>query len=833
MDPADDVRGVSKSDLPEPCGDARSDLGVLLVHGIGDQHEGETLLSFGEPLLEYVRRTVTRAESSRLDYVQVSDAMLLPSRRLDTRTAWASVNLRVPLEQLSDDGAPFSGLEHQRQKWLVTEAWWGEQVLAPAPLTLIGWLMTRGPWVALAHILARTYKKITPASLPRWIARQPLLALLFKQSKEGHSFASVVWSLLLFICGVVFVWIPLTAVMQLGLLVLAAMALVPIPRIGRLISAFLLRVSGVLGDSYVLVQHEAQRAAIVSRTRQALGELRSLCSRIAIVAHSQGTAVVYDALRSGAPRPDLLLTFGSGLAKLEMLRIGERLRRSSLTATGWVVPLAFAALLIWVRHYSDPDLTAGMPQWVVAIKDQLAGGPKKTIQLAMLPTFALAFSALLCLAFGIGSILSASRILERQRRGEAQDDEALAKRWIDVSASHDPVPSAPLSTSLARPDIEFVGVINRSSFVADHTSYFENRAEFVPLVAQALCDASGLRLAGPQHADELTKARRHHIASVHVLGWTRIACAVSLPVIGVLFWERLREGGQLWLDDLTQTLPGKYVDVQATLNSVLPWGRAIFGSGFDEKAAVALLTLLAGGVAIWLWRHAYGPLWRWWDRVLIDDALNGTKSLGKAGVAITAPIVVLLGMLPLVLAALALNGIAIEGAILSTFGWLFVALVLFCLVILGIGMITVAFQLRREIFAHCRRFADHGTDPRQSWSWFAGLLGVASLLVWVAVSPPDGRDASIAEYIQALAKLFPCALVGAVVLLTVRLARFLRQSGARPARWPVVGAPVLAAWALQACSTAPDLIRTPTSLALVALLCAIAAYAYVSRTTPS
>ena len=33
----------------------RYELGVLFVHGIGDQKEGETLTAFGEPLIAWIR----------------------------------------------------------------------------------------------------------------------------------------------------------------------------------------------------------------------------------------------------------------------------------------------------------------------------------------------------------------------------------------------------------------------------------------------------------------------------------------------------------------------------------------------------------------------------------------------------------------------------------------------------------------------------------------------------------------------------------------------------------------------------------------------------------
>ena len=52
---------------------ATPDLGILLVHGIGDQREGETLLAFGEPIIDYLRRIITRSQRRWLDHVVVSE----------------------------------------------------------------------------------------------------------------------------------------------------------------------------------------------------------------------------------------------------------------------------------------------------------------------------------------------------------------------------------------------------------------------------------------------------------------------------------------------------------------------------------------------------------------------------------------------------------------------------------------------------------------------------------------------------------------------------------------------------------------------------------------
>src|SRR5260221_661689 len=110
-------------------------------------------------------------------------------------------------------------------------------------------------------------------------------------------------------------------------------------------------------------------------------------------------------------------------------------------------------------------------------------------------------------------------------------------------------------------------------------------------------------------------------------------------------------------------------------------------------------------------------MWRWWDRVLIDDALNGTKTLGPLGLQITAPVMALLGMLPLLLAALALNGLAIEGALLATLGWILVALILGGLLLLWLGGVVIAFENRTYLIQRSVEILNRATNPRESWGW--------------------------------------------------------------------------------------------------------------------
>ena len=99
---------------PEP----RCDVGVLLVHGIGDHKEGETLTGFGEPLLDWIRAWLRKgAKDADVNPVSLSGARLRAARNEAESPAYAEAVIRDRQER--------------EERWLLCEAWWGEAVRPP------------------------------------------------------------------------------------------------------------------------------------------------------------------------------------------------------------------------------------------------------------------------------------------------------------------------------------------------------------------------------------------------------------------------------------------------------------------------------------------------------------------------------------------------------------------------------------------------------------------------------------------------------------------------------------------------------------------------------
>ena len=93
----------------------RHQFGILFVHGIGEQPEGDTLQAFGEPLVGWLGRWLSRAQGEGTrGRVAVENARLTPSRLGQAEPPHA----RLRLELQTDAGA-------RSDSWLLAESWWG------------------------------------------------------------------------------------------------------------------------------------------------------------------------------------------------------------------------------------------------------------------------------------------------------------------------------------------------------------------------------------------------------------------------------------------------------------------------------------------------------------------------------------------------------------------------------------------------------------------------------------------------------------------------------------------------------------------------------------
>src|SRR5262249_44846530 len=118
----------------------------------------------------------------------------------------------------------------------------------------------------------------------------------------------------------------------LGLTLL--LGLLPIPQIRKLVLAVQSILTATVGDSFAFVESPIRAALIRECIIDGLKRLKPLCEHTVVVAHSQGAAVVLDALGALEPSnekrevegvcrlvPDALITFGAGTNQLASLKV--------------------------------------------------------------------------------------------------------------------------------------------------------------------------------------------------------------------------------------------------------------------------------------------------------------------------------------------------------------------------------------------------------------------------------------------------------------------------------------------------------------------------------
>lgn len=163
--------------------------------------------------------------------------------------------------------------DHQ-ECWLLSDGWWADTFLAPSYGELVLWSIRALPW-AIALQVARNYWNTIEDGLPS----RRVFATAFAVIKlVGASLLSPLFVLLL----------VLTLIF----------GLIPVPQLRRLILSAQGTLASTVGDSFAFVESPVRGALIRTRLLNALARLKERCERTIIVAHSQGAAVVLDALHA-------------------------------------------------------------------------------------------------------------------------------------------------------------------------------------------------------------------------------------------------------------------------------------------------------------------------------------------------------------------------------------------------------------------------------------------------------------------------------------------------------------------------------------------------------
>jgi hypothetical protein len=306
-------------------------VGVIFVHGIGNQPARETLLHWANAIIEVLtawrrERDEGRAAPEIIGEDPVEQAAVESDDGSDERV-WVRL------------GIPATDAEHPPTSWLLTEAYWAGQVRAPAFGQAMGYL--RSHIGAIIKGIADGYglrEKARARRLGEIIDAQPTPwdERTVAEIAELRRSDTIRWR---WIDWLDYIWqVPIvrsllsataTVASVVALAIYAPLRAVPIKAIreraelasidAQLVSAF--------GDLPVLLDDPVQAAIIRSRLADAIRWLRDKgCEEVVLIAHSGGAIVSYATLLDEAYW-DLpvakLVTLGQGLA------LGWRLERAT------------------------------------------------------------------------------------------------------------------------------------------------------------------------------------------------------------------------------------------------------------------------------------------------------------------------------------------------------------------------------------------------------------------------------------------------------------------------------------------------------------------------
>ena len=263
--------------LDTSAGAARKRIGVVVIHGIGDQKPGETLLLWAHSLLRVVGSwaATTPGVNPANDHAWTADIDLSGENR-----PWVAID--VP-----------GDADHAPQSWLMTEAWWAARVQPPTLAQMFTWLVSREEMRRLISGMLRALNGV-----------------------EADGNRQLQWVDRIFVPLFALVAVPLATLLYA---VLSLVRLIPIKRLQDFVlfkglDFFLV---DWFGDLRTLLVDRTQAASIRVRAADAIRDCMARgCEDVVVIGHSGGTVVGYTTLVDPA-YPDLqvrrFVTLGQAL----------------------------------------------------------------------------------------------------------------------------------------------------------------------------------------------------------------------------------------------------------------------------------------------------------------------------------------------------------------------------------------------------------------------------------------------------------------------------------------------------------------------------------------
>jgi len=497
-------RVLKSADMAEAIQDSRErlglsqafDLGVLLVHGMGEQKRRATLDTDGGEILEWLRKRVETAGADGAGMVEILDEV---QRGVAAGDGDLPAHVIVRITPPPGAGAP--------AYWLIAEGWWAESFPPADYEEFAPWARAAGPLVG-ATVIADIARRLEVGK-----DVNPWLRLLLIPVRFPIGLAMVAIGAL-----------AAFAVSLYGLVLGRAAKMTSLPFVARWALSKQRTLAAGQGDAYLFATRPEYSKAMADKVRSDLAAVREQSMVVAIVAHSMGTGVSWEALTTSrspaAIHPvRLFVTYGQGLRKLFFTREAATSLpqlASTVGAISQLGALAIVALaLIGVTLLARPFL----PDALAAIL-AIVLGPAAIVAM---------ISGVLAVVLEVELLRSCRRIWVQSGQNIEKDwskvrEVAPELKWLDLWASSDPASVGPLSVVGER--IDSYKIRNRAWPPVDHDVYWMNHTEYLPIVLSCLFELGGPTLYAAALDDPrlaVTAMRRH--TRVHWLVTTRVFLA--------------------------------------------------------------------------------------------------------------------------------------------------------------------------------------------------------------------------------------------------------------------------------------------------------------------
>ncbi len=447
--------------MADVVSDASARLGLVVVHGIGDQRRGAT----ARQVLDGLDAVTVGPDECDPPWSQEDPVREHVMVRRQLVPDGPAVEVLVVDAWWDDVVEVGIGLRRRVRTWL-----WGLRVV---PLMLL--LSAAAGMVAA---MERSDRRVAATPPPAWTPYASVLTGGMPRGTWGWLVRGLHSALLR--CLVLPPLLLIVLLVGLPLLQLADVVWRMVTRStssppGRALDLVLLL---TCGDAWAFVGDPQRRERILRRVHDTLEWTHDRCGSVVLVGHSQGGAISRALISAGAGA-DQLVTIGSGANLLGVLF--NTARKPQVSVIAWLILLGYPALVATLFMLFVGNVATYTSSILGGFRDALAG--RNGVDNVVTEIFRIETRNVLLL-IGVVLLLSVARLAIGRIRFDPSTLRPPIASWWDVSSPYDPVCVGGHLIEEGVHGIDVVNAMKPRQLLGEHVSYFGN-----PAVAHVLAAA--------------------------------------------------------------------------------------------------------------------------------------------------------------------------------------------------------------------------------------------------------------------------------------------------------------------------------------------------------